>query len=378
VNQHPPNGSPSPDPGRPRLEITSEDLAAPEVERHVAALREAAAPPLVRAVGAPAPAAGGAFWRRGLVAMAIAGLLGGLAGFALSELVMGGDDSTRFFADDVNLNTAMWMTLVALGLAALLSGWEGIETRNTQKLLAAWKIGMPVTAVAGFLGGIVAQLFYSSQFDRVFERALGARTDAEAFAIMESGLRIPRAIAFLVAGATVGIALGFASGASQRVINGAIGGAVGGFAGGLLFSFVSTSGGWARAVALSVTGLAVGGAIGLVEQARKEVWLEITNGGMAGKQFILYHETTTIGSAPGCHVTLIKDPYIAPHHVDIVRGPHGPEIRAVDQAAVVLVNGQPTQRAPVRAGDHLQVGTTILQFGLREQAMPTVAGMQPR
>jgi hypothetical protein len=379
VNGTPPPQHPDPGTGPgDRIEITAADLATPEVEQQVRALQEAATPQLIRSVGTPQAPTPGAWWRGSLATSTLAGLLGGLVGFALSEGIMGGDDTERFFVDDVTMNTAMWMTLVALGISALLSGWEGIEARNGQKLLQAWKVGLPVTALGGFVGGVIAQVMFSSAFDRALERAMRASSEREAIEIMESALRVPRAISFLVAGAIVGIALGVASGAKQKTINGAIGGAIGGFLGGFLFSFVTASGALARTVTLCVTGAAIGGAIGLIEQARKEVWLEIVNGGMAGKQFILYHDSTTIGSAPGCHVTLIKDPHIAPHHASIVRGPSGPEIHAADPSVGVLVNGQAVQRAPISSGDQVQVGTTLLRLGLREQATPTIAGMPPR
>ena len=376
AHQPPQVPEPDPAPGN-RIEITAEELASPEVDERVRQLHEAAAPALIRAVGTPQAASPGAWWRGSVASTALAGLIGGGVGFAFAEVIMGGDGTDRFFVDDPNMSTAMWVTIFAIGLAALLTGWEGIESRNGQKVLQAWKTSIPVTAIGGFVGGIIAQLLYSRFFDRALERAFAARTESEAFAIMESALRVPRALAFLVAGAVVGIALGVASSSKQRAINGAIGGAIGGFTGGLLFGFINASGSVARAVALSVTGVAVGAAIGLVEQVRKEVWLEIVNGGMAGKQFILYHDATTIGSAPGCHVTLIKDPHIAAHHASIVRGPGGAEIHAGDPSAVVLVNGQPVQRAPVASGDQVQIGTTLLRLGLREQAMPTVAGMPP-
>ena len=377
-DQTPPPMPQSPQPADKRIEITAEDLASPEVEQQVQALREAAAPQLIRSVGAPSSPEAGSWWRGGLASAAFAGLLGGVAGWALSELIMGGDGNERFFTDNPTMHVAMWMALVALGISALLTGWEGIEGRNGQKVLQAWKVSLPVTAVGGFLGGLVAQELYASFFEGALERAFGADSEQEFLEILEAGTRIPRAIGFLLAGAAIGVALGIATGAKQRAINGAIGGAIGGFAGGFLFSFVTTSGVIARALALSVTGVAIGAAIGLIEQARKEVWLEIVNGGMAGKQFILYHDTTTIGAAPGCHVTLIKDPHLAAHHASIVRGPSGAEVHAADPSAPVLVNGQAVQRSPVGDGDQVQMGTTLLRLGLREQATPTIAGMPPR
>jgi hypothetical protein len=114
------------------------------------------------------------------------------------------------------MHTAVWMTLVALGISALLSGWDGIEARNGQKVLQAWKVGLPVTAIGGFVGGVIAQVMFTAFFDRALERAMRASSEREALEIMESALRVPRAISFLVAGAIVGIALGVASGRSRR------------------------------------------------------------------------------------------------------------------------------------------------------------------
>jgi hypothetical protein len=362
-----------------RIEITTDDLASPEVEQRVQSLREAAAPPLVRSVGAPQPTQPGAWWRGGIASKAIAGLLGGILGWIPAEFLMQPDSSSGPFADDPAAWSAVFFALFAVGLAAVLTGWDGIESRNGAKLLESWKIGIPVTVVGAFIGGFLAQKLWEPFAERAIERAINeASSYGEAFEMVESALRIPRGFAILVAGAVVGIALGVAANAKQKAINGAIGGAVGGFLGGVLFSFITISGGAARAVTLTVTGVAVGAAVGLVEEARKEVWLEIVNGGMAGKQFILYHDETSIGAAPGCHVTLIKDPHIAGHHASVVRGPAGPEIRATAPGAAVLVNGQVVERAPISDGDQVQVGATLLRLGLREQAMPTVAGGPPR
>ena len=52
----------------------------------------------------------------------------------------------------------------------------------------------------------------------------------------------------------------------------------------------------ARITGIAITGLAIGLGIGLVEVARRQHWLEIMTGGMAGKQFILYSSRTTIGA----------------------------------------------------------------------------------
>ena len=167
-------------------------------------------------------------------------------------------------------------------------------------------------------------------------------------------------MAWALVGIAVGAGVGVAYRKRQRIINGIIGGAIGGFIAGYAFDYF-TGGVAARLFGILFTGLAIGLGIGLVEQARRQHWLEIRSGGMAGKQFILYSGTTSIGSAPACDVTLIKDPAIAPHHLTLTAGDHGLSITAAP-GAVVLVNGQPTDGRALSDGDFLTIGSTVLGY----------------
>jgi Inner membrane component of T3SS, cytoplasmic domain len=195
---------------------------------------------------------------------------------------------------------------------------------------------------------------------------------------VHSHVHPPRGLAIGLVGIAIGAALGAASLSWQRALNGAIGGAVGGFVGGFLFDYFSSdsgSGVFPRLVALLVTGLLIGGSMGLIETARREHWLEILSGGMAGKQFILYNQQTTIGADAGCQVTLIKDPAIAPRHALLTRSASGLTVRSVDPASPALVNGQPVHEHLLADSDMLQLGLSMLRYRSKASSAPVQAGI---
>lgn len=367
-----PTGDATPTPPTARLTISAEDLQSTAVDARVKELQDAGTPQVIRQVGAPPTQAGNANFFRGPVPFqALAGLVGGLAGWLIAEVIMRPDAVDGPFSDNPTAFGAVIMALFAVGLAGVLAAWEGIELRSSEKAFAALKRTVPVAVGLALVGGFVAQLIFEPMAENAVNRAIDtASSEVEFYEMVERALRVPRAFAILAAGAAVGVGLGLASGAKQRVINGLVGGAVGGFVGGLAFSMFA-SGGAARAATFTITGVAVAVGIALVEQARKDLWLEIVTGGMAGKQFIIYHDRTFVGSSPHCGVTLIKDAGIAPEHAELVRTPRGTVVRAVGQHPV-FVNGQPVAEHQLSDGDQVQVGSTVVRFATKEQSMPTL------
>lgn len=320
-----------------KLVISEDDLAQPHIDERVQALEAAATPQTVRQVGAP-PAGGTSRVSSNIGALALAGLLGGILGWILSEVPTRPDSETGPLADNLGASAALFFALFALGLAAVLSAWDGLEARSPQKVGAARGRALPLAGIGGAISGYFAQV---AVFEPILESAFERATSE---ADMLTAYHLARGFGFGLAGFVIGAALGAASGTGKRAVNGAVGGAVGGFVGGFAFDYIgqaTNSGAPSRAVAFALTGVLVGLAISLVEHARKEHWLEIVSGGMAGKQFILYHDRTVVGSAPGCAVTLIKDPKIAPEHVALTQSQQGLRMTALDPSRPALVNGQP-------------------------------------
>ena len=119
-----------------KIEITSEDLLAPTVETRIEQLRAAAAPQMVRAVGAPGPGAVAGkrpWYRYGFVQLGLAGLIGGIVGSLLAEIICQPDADTHWFGTSNKVGTVLWTTFFAVGLGSVLVAWAGIEARSGAK-----------------------------------------------------------------------------------------------------------------------------------------------------------------------------------------------------------------------------------------------------
>lgn len=379
--------APSPTAADERLVITSEELHTSDIDGRVQQMRAATAPQIVRAVGdAPSQVR----TRSVALVMLLAGLVGGLLGWGASELIseqwrveqsLTVDNLTdcnpttqEEFQDCLYepwyglgpvASSIAFLTPFAVALGVLLIGWEGIQTRSGAKLWRTAGRALPILVAASALGAWLASEVFSSMIDDI--RSV-------------DDIHLPRAIAWAIASCAIGFAIGAASRSGQRILNGAIGGAVGGFVGGFAFDYIKlsdTNGVPNRAVGMTITGACVGLAIGLVEHARREHWLEIVSGGMAGKQFILYRDVTAIGSSPTCDITLIKDPGIGAQHATLQTSGGNAELRSFSPTLTVQVNGTPATHHRLSEGDLLQMGATILRYRTKAEATPTLAAPLP-
>jgi hypothetical protein len=362
-----------------RIHISADDLADPAVELRMEQMRSAAVPDLVRAVGAPAPGSatqGGAWWQSGVFTNGLAGLAGGILGALLGDIVASPDAETSWLGDDPKVATTVWLACISLGLGTMLAGWVGIESRSAAKFGRNLGVALPFLLGGALIGGFLAQAVYEPMIERLLERAFAASTESEAIQILTDGIHFPRGVAFAVAGLFIGIAVGASKLALKPAINGAIGGAVGGFIGGFLFDYVGEaveSGLMTRVVAISIIGLLIGTATGLVEAVTKQHWLEIVSGGMAGKQFILYQARTTVGAAPSCGVTLIKDPAIAGEHLTLISAGGSLQVSSLSPVHPIAVNGAVVAQHRLVDGDLLQLGSTVLRYRSKAESMPSMA-----
>jgi len=371
-------------PGEEPISIGWDDLQDDAVDRRVQELRAAREVPLVQAVGTPtAPPSGGlgALLRGSVMSLALAGLVGALATWLLLEAVVRPDARSNWYGDSVTTGNVIATLAFVAGLGLILSAWDGIQARSWPK---SWKLvakALPVLAVGGLVGGCITDKVYTSMIDDVYDEAAARAAQAVDFVegeriffdYVESHIHLPRGIALALVGITVGAALGAASRSSKRAVNAVVGGLVGGFVGGYLFDYIGgtdSSGAMSRLVATVITGVLIGVAMGLVETARREHWLEIVTGGMAGKQFILYHDDTVVGAGADCHVTLIKDPQIAPRQVSLRRTGAGLTLSNLDPMRPVLINGHPVQQQTLGDGDLVQLGATVLRYRERGDNAP--------
>jgi predicted component of type VI protein secretion system len=117
---------------------------------------------------------------------------------------------------------------------------------------------------------------------------------------------------------------------------------------------------------MGLFGLATGVAIGLVESALKDRWLYVSSGPLAGKQFVLYKQATTLGSSAQSDIYLFKDSSIQPEHARV-------EIRSgrvwLTASGPVLRNGKPMRDGVLTSGDYIQIGRYGFDYRDRERAV---------
>lgn len=344
------------DSSKPVIRITEADVTQASTTHVVNQLQAAQEVPLVRSVGDERRNSGSYIT---LLWMALAGGGGGILTWAFWNIFPEPDDATAS-----NLQTSI---LLVIGIAVVLIAVDSGLTRSWPKVGRAFLIALPVALVASLLFGAIANVLYQSWVEDIFDNLVASGLDpvSDAFwAEFSSRNHLGRGAAWSLMGLAAGLAVGISSLAPRRILVTAAGGLIGGFLGGFLFDFF-TGEGAAQVAGLVVTGISIGISIGLIEQVAKSSWLEIVQGGMAGKQFILYKADVTIGSAPSADVTLIKDPAIPGVAATISRRAGAVMIQSNDPMRPVLVDGVVVNRVPLREGALIELGATVVRYRVR-------------
>jgi hypothetical protein len=259
------------------------------------------------------------------------------------------------------------------GMAGLFLGAaEGIMCRNPGRAVLSGVVGLGV----GFGGGLVAIFIGGFIFGIMANIALSFWKNPQpdkmptGFALLI--LMMGRAAAWAVAAIPAGLGQGIALREKKVAINGVVGGVMGGLLGGLLFDPICLlfqnveRATLSRAVGFTLIGLLVGLFVGLVEGWTKSAWLMMRAGSLAGKQFVLFRDTTVLGSSPKAEVYLFKDEAIEPRHAVIYHRGGRFEIEDCNTRDGTYVNGVPVKRQMLRSGDQVALGKTILEFQLKE------------
>jgi MFS family permease len=167
-------------------------------------------------------------------------------------------------------------------------------------------------------------------------------------------------------------------GARRKVRNGLIGGAVGGLAGGVVS--VLLHGLWASwftdpdaqdlwspsATGFVALGACIGLAVALAQIILREAWLRVEAGFRPGRQVLLTRPEIKIGRAESCDVGLFGDAAVEKVHAQITRQGDQWVLSDAGTAAGTVLNGQRlTTPTPLRKGDRIQVGGSVLSFDVR-------------
>ena len=347
-----------------KIIISVGDTQSSAVSNVVSGIEAAKQVPLVRDVGVATSNTGSTFIPT--LILAVAGAIGGLLVWVSWNVFPTSEDDTQA----ANIQTSVTIALV-LSLVLVLA--DGLQSQSASKLGKALLIAVPAALVGSLVFGYIASALYTSGVERILEDlasdGFNILFDTEGF-FTEFTARnhLNRGIAWMFMGVATGLALGASTMAAKRLLVTTGGGLVGAFIGGFVFDFFQGEN-EAQIVGLAITGTAIGLSMGLLEQAVKSSWLQITHGGMAGKQFILYKADITLGSSPAADVTLIKDPAIPGLAGRISRRGSVTTIESLDASKPIMVNGvAATQRMTLRPGTVIQLGGTNVVYNERAKS----------
>ena len=345
-----------------RIRITTEHLQTERVNERVREMEQAQKVALVRSVGSPTDHKNANGALISILIMAGAGLLGGFFAFVLTKISMSALENASSTA-----NNLAFTFVLALAIGLTVAIVDAAQSRIASKVGMAAAIAVPTAVVLGLILGEITNLLYQALVANLEEGYYQNQNDPN---WLSNHLHLPRGLAWLIVGITAGLTVGIASKSLKRIALTTAGGAIGGFIGGFLFDFFPSNLEWAsQLIGISITGLMIGLSMALLEQAARTQWIEIVEGGMAGKQFILYKSNITIGSSPQSDITLIKDSSIAPIHARITSQGGRVNLESLNPGLPCSVNGQVGMRFSLVDSSEIAIGATVIRFRERKSAL---------
>jgi MFS family permease len=279
-----------------------------------------------------------------------------------------------------------WAALVAWALASVLGLTRDDVGDYASTTLTAGLLGVLLAAVIGLLDALLNSVGAQRILRVLVALSVGLVGGLLAGLVGEGlhqGLYIPRFFGWMLVGLAIGASIGVfdlikakAAGqpahmARRKIVNGVIGGVLGGLVGGVLFELLIGSLDLPRsslAIGLVVLGLCIGLLIGLAQIILKEAWLRVEAGFRPGRELIVSKQETTIGRAESCDIGLFGDPSIEKIHARVLnQGNRYLVADAGTPTGTFLNDHRVAQPTPLRSGDAIRVGNSIIRFGERQK-----------
>lgn len=259
--------------------------------------------------------------------------------------------------------------MIGLGIGAA----DGIVCRLPRRALLGGIVGFLIGAVGALFMSIVSEVVYAPLTDIATARIASDSSSWRAFGFLLQ--MIARMLAWAFAGTAMGLGQGIALRSKRLLTYGLLGGTIGGLLGGLLFDPLDMviigqdriGADASRAIGLIVIGCAVGAMIGIVELLTRDAWLRMTEGPLAGKEFLIFRDTMNIGASPKSEIYLFNDPAVAATHATLRVIGDETEITARDRVQPLVVNHNVVVNARLRHGDRITIGATSFIYEQRQR-----------
>ena len=282
-----------------------------------------------------------------------------------------------------------WAAFLAWGLLAIIGVATAPDKSTGEVALIGAFLGGFVAAAIGLMDGILN----STGTERYLRMAIsggigfvgGALGSLLGNALFKVGSEqlIWLVVGWMVAGVLIGAASGLfdllraAMGGREvgqsvrKSLNGVYGGLLGGLLGGFPFGLVLASGALplsGLAIGLTVLGICIGLMVALAQVFLKEAWVLVESGRRAGRQLMLSKDETTIGRAEKCDLGLFGDNAIEKLHARILLKNNRYLLDDAETPGGTFLNDVRVSRpTPLKNGDAIRVGSSVLRFGERQK-----------
>lgn len=322
------------------------------------------------------------------ISTAGAGLVGGVAGFLLSEPYRNLVDQTGLTSGsvaDIIVSIGVWFALILLGIGGAVTAADAVVNRDWSKARFLLVRAAPFLVVGGIIAGFIAQIAYQNlvdfeQVSRAYDQCFRAGDDICREALFA---QIPgRAIGWGIAGMLGGIPIGLAASSPRLAQNGAVGGLIGGLIGGAAFDplgtiFTGGTGGVARLVGVVLIGTLIGIGFSVITTARTSAFVEVLNGDSVGTQFPITDDVMLVGCANNTAITLRGDRDVKEHHFELRWDGSNASFACVGKSPMIEVDGVAASSGTIPLGSTVKVGRTELRvLGSRGPA-PRSPGTAP-
>ena len=263
--------------------------------------------------------------------------------------------------------------LVAGFIGLAIGAVDGIICRVFKRALIGGIVGFFIGFVGGFFTSLIGGAIYSPLNNLAMDELGSANMSSSTFGFLLQV--IARTLAWAIVGMATGLGYGISLRSKRLILYGFIGGIAGGILGGMffdpidiiLFEAQKMSAHWSRLIGLAFIGASVGMAIGIVEMLSREAWLRMTEGTLAGKEFIVFKDIMKIGSSPRNDIYLFNDPQVLDLHARLLTVGDEYEIESQDMLKPVLINGRQIKSVRLHNGDRITIGKTSFIFEKREK-----------
>ena len=280
------------------------------------------------------------------------GLLGGLAAWPISEVLLAGQSGFPSFL----------IFTVCLGavFGAIMGGFLGSSEGITLSIRSKIGPGMITGALVGIVGGIIGFLIGQGVLLFISEIVLHSNKSLRSI-----GVPISRVASWTFLGMFIGIVEGVRAVSWAKIKVGLLGGIVGGFLGGItleglgyLFPDLLLS----RLAGLMVLGLLIGIFYGLFEKGMSSGVLRLLNGKLKGKEYLLVQRKIKVGSSDKNDIHLEDYKKVEETHALLSVKKDNVFIKPASGQGRVMVNELKVEEQALKFEDVVQIGSAKFLF----------------